>query len=65
MVVIEHNGDVGKTAEWIVDLKPEGGVSRGEIVAAGTPETVVKVRRSFTGRYMEPILKPVTVTTYV
>ena len=49
MVVIEHNLEVIKTADWIIDLGPEGGDGGGEIVAAGTPEDVVKVKRSYTG----------------
>ncbi|MEG8039452.1 excinuclease ABC subunit UvrA [Sphingomonas sp. LR60] len=57
VVVIEHNLDVIKTADWIVDLGPEGGVKGGEIVAAGTPEEVVKEPRSFTGRYLAPLLR--------
>ncbi|MFU7529668.1 excinuclease ABC subunit UvrA [Qipengyuania sp. ASV99] len=57
VVVIEHNLDVIKTADWIVDLGPEGGVRGGEIVAEGTPEDVVKVERSFTGAYLAPLLK--------
>jgi excinuclease ABC subunit A len=57
VVVIEHNLDVIKTADWIIDLGPEGGVKGGEIVAEGTPEDVVKVGRSFTGRYLGPLLK--------
>lgn len=56
VVVIEHNLDVIKTADWIIDLGPEGGVRGGEIVAEGTPEQVVKVERSFTGRYLAPLL---------
>jgi excinuclease ABC subunit A len=56
VVVIEHNLDVIKTADWIVDLGPEGGVKGGEIVAAGTPEQVVKEPRSFTGQYLKPLL---------
>lgn len=56
VVVIEHNLDVIKTADWIIDLGPEGGVKGGEIVAEGTPEDVVKVERSFTGRYLAPLL---------
>ncbi|MEE4201787.1 ATP-binding cassette domain-containing protein, partial [Erythrobacter sp.] len=56
VVVIEHNLDVIKTADWIVDLGPEGGVRGGEIVAAGTPEDVADVERSFTGRYLAPML---------
>ncbi|MBN2973101.1 excinuclease ABC subunit UvrA [Roseomonas aeriglobus] len=57
VVVIEHNLDVIKTADWILDLGPEGGVKGGEIVAEGTPETVVQEPRSFTGRYLAPLLK--------
>jgi excinuclease ABC subunit A len=56
VVVIEHNLDVIKTADWIVDLGPEGGVRGGEIVAEGTPEMVVKEPRSFTGQYLAPLL---------
>jgi excinuclease ABC subunit A len=56
VVVIEHNLDVIKVADWIIDLGPEGGVRGGEIVAEGTPEQVVQVERSFTGRYLAPLL---------
>ena len=49
VVVIEHNLEVIKTADWIIDLGPEGGDGGGEIVAQGTPEDVVKVKRSYTG----------------
>jgi excinuclease ABC subunit A len=56
VVVIEHNLDVIKTADWIIDLGPEGGVKGGEIVAEGTPEDVVKVAASHTGHYLKPIL---------
>jgi excinuclease ABC subunit A len=56
VVVIEHNLDVIKTADWIIDLGPEGGVRGGEIVAEGVPEAVVKVERSFTGQYLAPLL---------
>ena len=58
MVVIEHNLDVIKTADWVLDLGPEGGVKGGEIVAQGTPEAVAKEPRSFTGKYPAPLLKP-------
>ncbi|WP_084583558.1 excinuclease ABC subunit UvrA [Sphingomonas azotifigens] len=58
VVVIEHNLDVIKTADWILDLGPEGGVKGGEIVAEGTPEQVAKVAGSYTGRYLAPLLKP-------
>jgi excinuclease ABC subunit A len=56
VVVIEHNLDVIKTADWIIDLGPEGGVKGGEIVAEGTPEHVVKEPRSYTGHYLTPLL---------
>jgi excinuclease ABC subunit A len=57
VVVIEHNLDVIKTADWIIDLGPEGGVKGGEIVAVGTPEQVVQEERSFTGAYLRPLLE--------
>jgi excinuclease ABC subunit A len=57
VVVIEHNLDVIKTADWIVDLGPEGGAGGGRIVAAGAPEDVVKVPASHTGRYLKPVLE--------
>jgi len=57
VVVIEHNLEVIKTADWIVDLGPEGGDGGGEIVASGTPEEVAKVARSYTGQYLKPLLK--------
>ncbi|MDZ3831054.1 MAG: excinuclease ABC subunit UvrA [Sphingopyxis sp.] len=56
VVVIEHNLDVIKTADWIIDMGPEGGVKGGEVVAAGTPEDVVQEPRSFTGQYLAPLL---------
>jgi excinuclease ABC subunit A len=56
VVVIEHNLEVIKTADWIVDLGPEGGDKGGEIVATGTPEQVVKEKRSYTARYLKPLL---------
>jgi len=57
VVVIEHNLEVIKTADWIVDLGPEGGDGGGEIVASGTPEDVAKNPRSYTGQYLKPLLK--------
>ena len=57
VVVIEHNLDVIKTADWIIDLGPEGGVRGGEIVAEGTPEDVAGNARSFTGHYLAPLLE--------
>ncbi|PKO55992.1 MAG: excinuclease ABC subunit A, partial [Betaproteobacteria bacterium HGW-Betaproteobacteria-21] len=56
IVVIEHNLDVIKTADWIVDLGPEGGVGGGTIVCAGTPETVAECRSSYTGAYLRKVL---------
>jgi len=56
VVVIEHNLDVVKTADWIVDLGPEGGAGGGRIVAAGTPEEVAAAPESHTGRYLAPVL---------
>jgi excinuclease ABC subunit A len=57
VIVIEHNLDVIKTADWIVDLGPEGGARGGEIVAEGTPETIAKARRSATGEYLARVLR--------
>ena len=57
VVVIEHNLDVIKTADWIVDLGPEGGSGGGEIIAEGTPEDVAQNARSHTGRFLKPMLK--------
>ncbi|MDF7669907.1 excinuclease ABC subunit UvrA [Orbaceae bacterium ESL0721] len=56
IVVIEHNLDVVKTADWVIDLGPEGGGGGGEIIAEGTPEAVAEVARSYTGKYLKPIL---------
>jgi excinuclease ABC subunit A len=63
VLVIEHNLDVIKTADWIIDLGPEGGTRGGTIVAAGTPEDVATVRASHTGRYLKSLLErtPATV----
>ncbi len=55
-MIIEHNLDVIKTADWIVDLGPEGGDGGGRIIAKGSPEEVVKVEGSYTGRYLEGML---------
>tara|TARA_R110002124_G_scaffold91440_1_gene232732 strand:- start:2612 stop:5458 length:2847 start_codon:yes stop_codon:yes gene_type:complete len=57
VVIIEHNLDVIKTADWIVDLGPEGGSGGGRIIATGTPEAVAKTRGSYTGQFLAPILK--------
>jgi excinuclease ABC subunit A len=56
VLVIEHNLDVIKTADWIIDLGPDGGTRGGTIVAAGTPEEVVRVEASYTGQYLKPML---------
>jgi excinuclease ABC subunit A len=58
IVVIEHNLDVIKTADHIIDLGPEGGAGGGEVVATGTPEEVAKSSTSYTGQYLAPLLKP-------
>jgi excinuclease ABC subunit A len=57
IVVIEHNLDVIKTADWVIDLGPEGGDGGGEVIAAGTPEDVAACPRSFTGQYLKPLLR--------
>ena len=56
ILIIEHNLDVIKTADWIIDMGPEGGAGGGKIIAQGSPETVVKVKASFTGKYLKPLL---------
>ncbi len=58
LLIIEHNLDVIKTADWVIDLGPEGGKGGGFIVAEGTPEQIAKVKRSYTGKYLAKILKP-------
>ena len=57
MVIIEHNLDVVKTADWVIDIGPEGGDGGGTVVATGTPEQVAKVDESWTGRYLKPMLE--------
>jgi excinuclease ABC subunit A len=54
--VIEHNLDIIKTADWIIDLGPEGGSGGGNVVAEGSPEDVAKVEHSHTGRYLRDVL---------
>ena len=56
IVVIEHNLDVVKTADWIIDLGPEGGSDGGSIVASGTPEEIAKITQSFTGQFLKKML---------
>lgn len=60
VVVIEHNLDVIKTADWIIDLGPEGGIKGGEIIAEGPPEKIAQATQSYTGRYLLPLLAPRT-----
>jgi excinuclease ABC subunit A len=56
MVVIEHNLDVIKSADYVVDLGPDGGAKGGYLVAQGTPEQVAKVAKSYTGQYLKKVL---------
>jgi excinuclease ABC subunit A len=56
VIVIEHNMEVIKTADWIIDLGPEGGDAGGTVVAAGTPEEVATISSSYTGQYLGPIV---------
>ena len=57
VLVIEHNLDVIKTADWVIDLGPEGGDGGGTIVAVGTPEKIAQVAESYTGQYLKRVLK--------
>lgn len=57
VVIIEHNLDVVKTADWVIDLGPEGGSGGGQIIATGTPEQVAKTKGSYTGKFLAPMLK--------
>jgi excinuclease ABC subunit A len=56
VVIVEHNLEVVKTADWVVDLGPDGGDGGGEVVAVGTPEDVIRVKKSYTGKHLKPIL---------
>ena len=56
VLVIEHNLDVVKTADWVIDLGPEGGDGGGQVIATGTPEEVAEVADSYTGQYLKPVL---------
>jgi excinuclease ABC subunit A len=60
VLVIEHNLEVIKTADWIIDLGPDGGTGGGRIVAEGTPETIAASEASHTGRYLAPYLRSKT-----
>jgi excinuclease ABC subunit A len=57
LVVIEHNLDVIKTADYIIDMGPEGGARGGTVIAKGTPEEIVKVKESYTGQYVKKYLE--------
>jgi excinuclease ABC subunit A len=57
LLVIEHNLDVIKTADWVIDLGPEGGAGGGRIVAEGTPEVVARSEASYTGEYLRKVLE--------
>ena len=57
VLIIEHNLDVIKNADWLIDLGPEGGDGVGQIVATGTPEEVAQVKESYTGQYLKTVLK--------
>jgi excinuclease ABC subunit A len=57
LLVIEHNLDVIKCADWVIDMGPEGGSGGGTVVATGTPEDIVKVKESHTGYWLAPVLK--------
>ena len=56
VIVIEHNIDVIKNSDWIIDLGPEGGDNGGEVIAQGTPENIVKVPKSYTGNFLNKVL---------
>ncbi len=57
VLVIEHNLDVIKSSDWVIDLGPEGGEGGGQVVATGTPEEICEVKESYTGQYLKPILE--------
>ena len=57
MLIIEHNLDVIKCADWVIDLGPEGGSGGGKIVGEGTPETIAGIDKSYTGHYLKRLLK--------
>ena len=57
VLIIEHNLDIIKVADWVIDLGPEGGDRGGHLIAAGTPEQVMKVKESYTGKYLKTHMK--------
>jgi excinuclease ABC subunit A len=60
IIVIEHNLDVIKTADWIIDLGPEGGIRGGEVVVCGTPQAIAACPESCTGQFLKQVLEPPT-----
>jgi excinuclease ABC subunit A len=63
VIVIEHNLDLIKAADWIIDLGPEGGTGGGEIIVAGTPEEVIKSETSYTGKFLKEEFSRITLRT--
>ena len=59
VLIIEHNMDIVKTADYLIDLGPEGGDAGGEVIAVGTPEEICEVRESYTGQFLKPFLERV------
>jgi excinuclease ABC subunit A len=57
VLIIEHNLDIIKVADWVIDLGPEGGDRGGELIAEGTPEQIVKVKKSYTGQFLKTHMK--------
>ncbi len=58
MIIIEHNLDVIKSSDWVIDLGPEGGDDGGEVIAIGTPEQIIKKTQSYTGKFLNEIINP-------
>ena len=58
MIIIEHNLDVIKSSDWVIDLGPEGGDDGGEVIAIGTPEQIIKNTQSYTGKFLNEIINP-------
>ena len=65
VLIIEHNLDIIKVADWVIDLGPEGGHRGGEILAEGTPEQVMKVKGSYTGKYLKTHMKQTVPSKHV
>ena len=58
VIIIEHNLDVIKSSDWVIDLGPEGGDDGGEVIATGTPEQIIKNTNSYTGKFLNEIINP-------